>query len=188
LHAPQRHAPHIAAGEFDLLENVNKALQNQITIHTDEGCTMSPMSIAPIGIPLGTQCASSAGNNAGCAYRDKSTQSYGQGFNDAGGGVVVHLWDNTGVQVWFFPRGQVPNDVTQGSPNSCNWPPPVASFSATTCSMDHFYDHTLTFDITFCGDWAGAAYGASGCPGTCASAVADPNNFKSKGNPLFPWK
>jgi hypothetical protein len=29
-----------------------------------------------------------------------------------------------------------------------------------------------------CRDFAGGAYPSSGCPGTCADHVADPNNFK----------
>lgn len=53
-------------------------------------------------------------------------------------------------------------------------------FWANGASCDiasHFQDHVLTIDTTICGDWAGSAYESSGCPGTCADAVADPKNF-----------
>lgn len=165
-------------GEIDLIEGVNEAATNQITVHTSQGCTMTPMSVKPQGTPLGTECASSGSNNAGCAYSDGNTQSYGKGFNEAGGGVFIHLWDSTGIRMWFFPRGQIPQDITAGTPDSSTWGPPIASFGSGSCDMSHFHDHVLTFDITLCGDWAEAAYG-NGCPGTCASAVMDPTNFQT---------
>jgi hypothetical protein len=152
-----------------------------MTLHTSAGCTLTPISGKPAGNQLGTQCASSGGSNAGCAYKDGNTQSYGKGFNDAGGGVFIHLWDKDGIQIWHFPRGQIPKDITDETPNPSTWDDHlVASFSSTTCGMNqHFYEHVLTFDITLCGDWAGKAYGGS-CPKTCKDAVADPKNFISK--------
>jgi hypothetical protein len=164
-----------------MIEGVNDGTTNQMTLHTSAGCKLSPSnSVTPGGNQLGTECASSGGSNAGCAYKDGDTRSYGRGFNDIGGGVFVHLWAKDGIQMWYFPRGQIPKDITDGTPNPSTWGMPVASFSSTTCDMNqHFHDHVLTFDITLCGDWAGAAYGG-GCPGTCAEAIANPDNFKSK--------
>jgi hypothetical protein len=55
----------------------------------------------------------------------------------------------------------------------------------TGCNIPaHFYNHKIIFDITyftlafeahgsFCGDWAGAVYPSSGCPGTCTDQVAN---------------
>ena len=37
----------------------------------------------------------------------------------------------------------------------------------------------MIFDITLCGDWAGATYNSAGYSGTCAERVADPTNFDS---------
>jgi len=53
-----------------------------------------------------------------------------------------------------------------------------ALISSTTCdTKTYFNNQQLIFDITFCGDWAGASYIAAGCPGNCSQRIQDPNNF-----------
>ena len=81
--------------------------------------------------------------------------------------------------VWFFPRGQIPQDITAGNPDPSSWGTPTANFpSNDSCHMpDHFQQHQLVIDTTLCGDWAGAAF-SSVCPGSCSDFVADPANFK----------
>jgi hypothetical protein len=157
------------------------AIGNQVTLHTNAGCTMSPLSPTPLGTPLGADCVSSGSNNDGCAYKDENPDSYGAAFNAVGGGIYAHEWAGNGISVWHFTRANIPEDITAGTPNPSGWGTPVASFSAETCSMDHFKQHQLVFDITLCGDWAGGAYSVT-CPGVggCSAAVADPTNFRSK--------
>jgi len=170
-----------AGGEIDVLEGVNLATTNQYTLHTSSGCTIDPPSggvqlfTAQI---LGTQCESASGANAGCAFKDSDPRSYGEGFNNAGGGVFAHTWDESGIKIWHFSRADIPTDIISGNPDPSTWPTPSAFFSSQSCDMaSHFYQHQLTFDITLCGDWAGSAYSSSGCPGTCQDAVSDPGNF-----------
>jgi hypothetical protein len=167
-----------SSGEINVIEGVNMGVGNQVTLHTGAGCTMTPQSPTPLGTLLGANCDSSS-NNAGCAYKDNDPASYGAAFNDAGGGVYAHLWDSTGISVWHFSRANIPEDITAGTPNPSGWGAPVASFSSATCSMDHFKQHQLVFDITLCGDWADPTFSAT-CSGTRSAAVADPTNFKSK--------
>lgn len=165
-------------GEIDILEGVHDQTTNQYTLHTSEGCSLDKGASATSKV-LGTTCASGAQDNTGCAYRDSDDRTYGKGFNAADGGVYAHIWNDDGIKIWHFARAEIPQDITSGSPNPSSWPKPAADFKSTTCTMkDHFYDHVLTIDTTLCGDWAGATYGSSGCPGTCADRVADPNNFK----------
>jgi len=38
-------------------------------------------------------------------------------------------------------------------------------------------NHSIVFDITFCGDWAGSSYLTSGCPGTCSERLMSGANF-----------
>ncbi|KAI0079374.1 hypothetical protein K474DRAFT_649827 [Panus rudis PR-1116 ss-1] len=169
-------------GEVDILENVNEATFNQITAHTGDSCELQN-SVKTTGRLVGTKCTSSADSNSGCPFVTDQVQgnlTYGRGFNMNGGGVFAHTWTNDAITVWFFPRGQVPQDITDGNPNPDNWGTPAALFqSSDTCNIEQsFQQHQIVFDITLCGDWAGAAYASSGCPGTCDQAVADPNNFK----------
>ncbi|KAI0040962.1 glycoside hydrolase family 16 protein [Auriscalpium vulgare] len=174
-----------SAGEIDVIEGVNEGTVNQYTLHTGEGCNLarnppasSTGSLAFTSKVLGTTCASSGGDNSGCAFLDSDTRSFGHGFNEQGGGVYAHLWDNTGIKAWHFARGEIPADITAGAPNPDSWPTPQAFWAASGCDIaQHFHDHNLVIDTTLCGDFAGGAYPQSGCPGTCAQAVADKTNF-----------
>lgn len=168
------------AGEIDVVEGVNQQSTNQYTLHTSEGCKASKGSVDVSGKPgQTTQCATIGGDNTGCAYIDTDARSYGQGFNDAGGGVFAHLWDHTGIKIWHFARSDVPSNIQSGSPDPSGWGSPAAFWSSDTCDIgQHFHDHSLVIDTTLCGDWAGAVYSSAGCPGTCEQAVADPKNFK----------
>ncbi|KAG9082514.1 hypothetical protein FS749_006799, partial [Ceratobasidium sp. UAMH 11750] len=80
----------------------------------------------------------------------------------------------------FFHRSTIPNDIIMKTPTPELWGKPTALLSNTSCPPNrYFWDHQIVFDITFCGDWAGASFAdpASGCPGTCAEHVLNPNNF-----------
>jgi hypothetical protein len=169
-------------GEIDVIEGVNNQIVNQYTLHTSEGCTLNntigKTFVSTTAQVVNTRCAVSGADNTGCAFLDTDTRSYGQGFNNIGGGIFAHLWDSTGIRAWHFPRSEIPADIDAKKPNPDNWGPPAAFFSGGTCDMQHhFFDHTLIFDTTLCGDWAGSVYQFSGCPGTCAQAVANPANF-----------
>lgn len=175
-----------------MIEGVNTNKQNQYTLHSGAGCTLdkTPTALASssanateafTGNVLGTTCESSNGNNAGCAIQDADATSFGHGFNMAYGGVFAHLWDSTGIAIWHFTRAEIPADITAGSPDPSTWPSPSALFSSSSCDIaSHFYEHTLVLNTDICGDWAGADYANSGCPGTCAEAVANGTNFDRK--------
>lgn len=166
-------------------EGVNTNTANQITLHSGAGCTLDKTADAVSRI-LGTSCASSDGNNAGCAYQQTGNTSYGHGFNMQAGGVFAHTLEADGISVWFFDRDAVPADVTSKKPNPESWGTPTAFFPKTQCDiMSHFLAQNLIFDITLCGDWAGPAYESSGCPGTCASAIADKTNFNGASSSCF---
>lgn len=177
-------------GEIDVIEGANNQATNQYTLHTGPGCTLdsAPQAVTKnitTGAPeafsahvLGTTCESSGADNDGCGFIDTDTTSYGHGFNDVGGGVYAHEWTDSGISMWHFARSDIPADISAGNPDPTTWGPPAAFFSSATCNIgEHFVNHNLVFDITLCGGFAGALYPTSGCPGTCAEAVADPSNF-----------
>jgi hypothetical protein len=171
---------------------VNTNPTNQYTLHSGAGCTLDaqPAALATsaqnvtgafTGHILGTTCESANGNNAGCAFSDTDDRSFGHGFNTAYGGVFAHLWDSTGIAMWHFARDEIPADITAGNPDPSTWPTPAALFSSAQCDMgSHFYEHTLVLNTDICGDWAGGDYANSGCPGTCAEAVANGTNFNGE--------
>ncbi|KAL1732601.1 concanavalin A-like lectin/glucanase domain-containing protein [Schizophyllum commune] len=164
-------------GEIDVLEGVHNQRVNQYTLHTSPGCTIDT-SVQATGQIGNQQCAVGGNDNTGCFFTDTNDNSYGQPFNAAGGGVFAHTWQDDGIKIWHFARDSIPGDISSGNPNPDGWGEPVAYFSSNTCDIgSHFYEHGLTFDITLCGDWAGATYSQAGCPGSCDERVANPDNF-----------
>lgn len=167
------------AGEMDIIEGVNLNTANQITMHTGPTCSLSNTDAALAHLQSPT-CTSSPSSNSGCAFTQSGNNSFGHQFNMQAGGVFAHNWDSTGISVWFFPRGQVPDDITNGNPDPSSWGAPTAMFpNNDSCgAFSQFANHQIVLDTTLCGDWAGNAFNSAGCPGSCADYVADPSNFK----------
>lgn len=175
------------AGEIDIIEGVNNQATNQMTLHsgTSNACTLSKEPSTNnvfSGNAVSTNCYSSATADGGCGISDPNPTSFGYGFNGAGGGVFALLWDTTtGMSIWHFPRAKIPKDITNKAPTPANWGIPAGFWSSQTCDIaSNFYQHSLIIDTTVCGNWAGSAYGQSGCPGTCSEMVANATNFASE--------
>ena len=81
-------------------------------------------------------------------------------------------WTSAAIKVWFWPRGHAPPDILGSSPNPSNWSTPQAYF-AGGCNIDqHFMNNWLLFDNTFCGAWAGEAWGGK-CAATSGNSCQD---------------
>ncbi|KAK2461705.1 hypothetical protein APHAL10511_006168 [Amanita phalloides] len=164
-------------GEIDIIEGVNDYTNNQATVHTGIGCTIASadsnvlsISGAVIG---GTNCAAATTGNQGCGIRANTSNSFGSGFNNNGGGVYAMKWDSTGISVYFFPRNGVPSDIVAGAPHPDTWGLPQARWPATSCNPFNFFkNHSAIFDTTLCGDWAGGVWSGSGIPGQEQSCAA----------------
>jgi len=177
-------------GEIDVIEGVHNTTRNSMTLHTSPGCTLDDSKSNPDqGLKVADQtfqgnvqttvCDANVAFNTGCGIRDNGDNSYGVGLNNAGGGAYAVLWDDSGIRIWFFPRGQIPDDIQSKNPNPDLWPVPQAFFSADTCSMAEFFkDHVFIYNITLCGDLGDATFSSAGCQGTCADTVADPANMQ----------
>jgi len=178
-----------AGGEIDVLEGVHEGPTNSYTLHTSAGCSMNQLSNPSIAASFKSlsklvhpTCESSGADNRGCGFSDPDPLSYGAQFNINVGGVFANLWDDTGIRIWRFSRSNIPMDIVDRTPNPNFWGTPAAFFpSGDNCDMSkHFFDHSLVIDTTLCGDLGSPTFSGAGCPGTCAGAVADPNNFKCK--------
>ncbi|TFK45227.1 endo-1,3(4)-beta-glucanase-like protein [Heliocybe sulcata] len=173
-----------AGGEVDILEGANDVAPNQSTLHTAAGCTM-PDGRAETGTPVSEDCGDSAGPNLGCGVHAPTTNSYGTAFNAAGGGWYAMERTPDFVKVWFWSRGDasVPADVSgnTGSVDTDNWGEPTAYFPNTDCNLaSHFGQNNIIFDLTLCGDWAGAVYNSDGCSGDCVTYVNEnPSAFSN---------
>ncbi|KAI4154747.1 MAG: hypothetical protein LQ340_001462 [Diploschistes diacapsis] len=180
-----------ANGEIDVVEGVNSNSQNLMTLHTSAGCSMNPVQ-KMTGNMTSTKCDSGGNDNTGCQVQDPSPLSYGNAFNQNGGGVFAVEWTSQQITIYFFPRNStIPSDLPTGqskansavAPNPANWPTPSAVFSG--CQIDsHFQNMSMIFDTTFCGQWAGqqdvwsADSTCAAKAGTCADYVkSNPSAF-----------
>ncbi|KAG0708884.1 glycoside hydrolase family 16 protein [Suillus ampliporus] len=170
-------------GEIDIIEGVHDNQHNQVTWHTAPGCNLT-QSTNITGLIVQTnnvdnlQCNAFINNNAGCGVTEWSRASYGPNFDVNGGGVFAMKWDENGIAVWSFYRAAIPQDIVNGEPDPSNWGEPDAELASQSCNItQYFANHSIVFDITFCGDWAGNSYATSGCPGTCENRLMDPSNF-----------
>ncbi|KAI0085156.1 concanavalin A-like lectin/glucanase domain-containing protein [Irpex rosettiformis] len=165
-------------GEIDIIEGVNMARQNLVSLHTSPSCMM-PQQRYQAGNTISTNCDAKANFNQGCGTQSSKGTSYGSVFNTVGGGFYAMARSvDDGIRVWFWQRDDplVPQQIRDGwgsvSPDP-SWGVPEASFpNADFCDYEsHFDQHMIVFDLTFCGDWAGADYPNSGCGSNCEDFV-----------------
>ncbi|KAI0336816.1 hypothetical protein GY45DRAFT_1238036 [Cubamyces sp. BRFM 1775] len=154
-------------GEIDILEAVNLMTYNQMAIHTTDGCQTSNQ-IQQSGQLGSADCAS----NSGCTVRELKPNSYGDDFNNAGGGVWATKFDVDGVAIWFWSRPDVPPELTgdDKTVDISKWGEPSAAFPVSPqCDITKFFTpQQLVIDIALCGVWAGPTGNyQQTCPGVC---------------------
>ncbi|KAF2175543.1 glycoside hydrolase family 16 protein [Zopfia rhizophila CBS 207.26] len=177
-------SPWPTMGEIDILEGVNDHAENAVTLHTSSGCMVDNSTsggegqkdkYAPfIGTMETSDCDVNAPNqskNRGCSIKaptvhadpELSLPSYGDSFNEAGGGIHAMEWTSKSISVWFFPRNGTdsPKDVSD-TPDPSQWGTPLAKFQGSGCDFEErFKDLKIVFDTTFCGEWAGKKWDKS---------------------------
>ncbi|KAI0030591.1 2 beta-glucan [Vararia minispora EC-137] len=170
-------------GEVDIVEGTNLATANVASLHTGPGCTVPPVRTQMTGNPLNNNCVSGAGSNAGCNVQLTAADSFGHPFNTNGGGIYAMERASTGISIWFWARNDqnVPAEVANGAAtiDTSTWGTADVVFPDTGCNItNHFGNHNIVINLTFCGDLAGATYPTSGCPSTCQDFVQNnPGEF-----------
>ena len=172
-------------GEIDIIEEVNSATTNAMTLHTGPGCTISSTGTFSGTIATSNCDINAAGQaaNAGCSIDTSNTQSFGAGFNAVGGGVYATQWTSEAINIWFFPRSAIPSDITSGNPDPSGWGLATAGFSGGCNIGSTFQSQQIVFDTTFCGDWAGNVWSSdpvcSSKASTCQAFVQNnPSAFQ----------
>lgn len=138
-----------SGGELDIIEGANTAHSNIISGHTADGCTQDADAIFS-GEMRSTDCA--VGDfNIGCGFDPPPTaapSTYGDGFNAIGGGVYAMEWTSEAIRVWHFPRGDIPGDIAEKTPDPATWGVPQAVFGGKGCAVDEFWsDMSLVINI-----------------------------------------
>ncbi|KAK4545367.1 hypothetical protein LTR36_003547 [Oleoguttula mirabilis] len=166
-------------GEIDVMEAVNQATTgNQMTLHTTDDCKMD-VKRKESGTVLEKNCWNETESNAGCGVQG-AQDTFGEAFNDNGGGVYALELRDAGIRIWFWARGSIPSDIPTDvtdttAPDPSTWGEALADFPATDCDISsHFKNQSIIANIDLCGSWAGATSVYSdedSCPGTCESFV-----------------
>ncbi|KAK7534089.1 glycoside hydrolase family 16 protein [Phyllosticta citribraziliensis] len=179
-------------GEIDVVEAVNSVPHGQVqmTLHTTKNCDMNRKRKMS-GTNIKSNCYNGTNDNAGCGvYGEQNT--FGAGFNAAGGGVYAMEWRDAGIRIWFFDRNSLPSDLsaaidvsgdtssssnsTTAAPDPSGWGEAMADFPGTNCDISsHFRNQSIIANIDLCGSWAGTETvynGLDSCPGTCTDYVA----------------
>ncbi|CAG8981220.1 hypothetical protein HYALB_00012549 [Hymenoscyphus albidus] len=165
-------------GEIDLYEAINVIGDhpNQITLHTTKGCVMN-VKRKQTGKALQKTCLNSTNVNAGCGV-DPGPVTFGQTYNNDGGGIMAMELRREGIRAWQFRRSSIPSDITNGNPDPSTWGTATADFPSTNCDINtHFRNQSIILNISLCGTWAGRDYykSADTCPGSCEDHVAANN-------------
>ncbi|KIJ36039.1 glycoside hydrolase family 16 protein [Sphaerobolus stellatus SS14] len=135
----------------DVFEGVHDNTHNQMTWHTGPNCNLTVTSNFTGTSSAHTSCFSFPADNSGCAVIDWSRASYGPQ-------IIAQL------------PYSIPNVITQGAPDPTGWGQPASELLNDGCDIaSHFQGHSIVFDITTCGGWAGSSFGTSGCLGTCGA-------------------
>jgi len=157
------------------MEAVNQASTgNQMTLHTTNSCSMKAKR-KESGSALTTNCYNGTDSNAGCGVRGPDA-SFGATFNANGGGVYAMELRTAGIRVWFFPRSDIPDDITAAtSPDPSTWGEALADFPSTDCDIgSHFRNQSIIANIDVCGAWAGeeSVFSGGGCGTDCQTYAA----------------
>ncbi|KZV73201.1 glycoside hydrolase family 16 protein [Peniophora sp. CONT] len=175
-------------GEVDIVEGVNTATQNTVSLHTGPNCSVPPVRTAMTGNPTNNNCDSSKGDNSGCNVELTPEDNFGPSFNSNGGGFYAMERTNEMISVWFWSRDDdnIPNDVFNGldTVDTTTWGTAAALFPNNQCNIEEsFGAHNIVINLTFCGDLAGSQYGQAGCPGSCNDFVR--NNPEAFSDAMF---
>jgi len=176
-------------GEYDIIEGLHEDTTAMTTLHTTDNCNQASVdegddfdSRWELGAAPGVAAdncfvgAKNQWNNQGCS-QEGPKDSMGANFNMKGGGTYAAEWDPIGkhIRTWFWPRGSEPMDLREKRPRPETWGTPYSFFTLQNkvCAPQHFKNMRIVFDLTFCGDFGDAVWGAR-CPGfnmTCADFV-----------------
>lgn len=175
-----------SGGEIDILEGVNNQADNEVTLHTAPGCTMSMSTPKSAAYAVDAATADCQGSN-GCGQATEAQATYGSAFNAAGGGVYAVEWTSAAISVWFFSRSDpmVSSLTNNANPDPATFGDPLVKFASAQssggCNIDqHFANHQIVFNIDFCGDWAGNVFDSDA---TCTSTNLSCNDYVGQ-NPL----
>ncbi|CAK9092659.1 Probable glycosidase C21B10.07 [Durusdinium trenchii] len=157
--------PWPSGGELDVLEFANDETA-KVTFHTDQNCSLNVpkmMSCASqlVGASMDTDvsCLTNySGNALGCM--PPQLRRTGEWYSK-NPGVLVTVWDASGITTFHIPEGQIPADLKAEKPQPNTWPSAwrmaFMPFDPETC-VNIAHPQEIVINIALCGDWAGNSW------------------------------
>jgi hypothetical protein len=106
-------------------------------------------TVSQSGTFSSTNCDINANPSNGCGGYAASNSTYGDGFNAAGGGVIVLDWTATYIKIYQFTRASIPTDIAAGNPQPSGWGKPVFDFEGSGANIQSVKNHNIIFDLTY---------------------------------------
>lgn len=158
-------------GEIDIIEGINRNPFNAMTLHTGYDCNFESfkdeINKQQSGQMVLSDCnslkISTNDNDRGCSTRSFGV-SFGEKFNENGGGIYAMQWTDDFIKIFFFPRDSYfPTDIGGDNPDPDMWgAKPLAFFPlGPHCPSENFLEQKIIINIDFCGTWAGEAWYSS---------------------------
>ncbi|MBW0488443.1 hypothetical protein O181_028158 [Austropuccinia psidii MF-1] len=156
-------------GEIDIIEGVNLLTYNSLSAHTKPGFVMEENGFSSKFLMSSDQknnCDAKGTNDQGCGLSDPVNGTYGTPFNQAHGGVFVMDWTEKYITLFFFERGNIPEDIAAGNPSkTASWrqSTPRAKFQDINgqSTSTYFIDHVLVLNTNLCGQWPSDSWGTA---------------------------
>jgi hypothetical protein len=60
-------------------------------------------------------------------------------LNSQGGGVLVTSFTKDAIDIWFWSRPNVPENIQKESPDKSTWGKPSASWPTKTCNIEKYF-------------------------------------------------
>ncbi|TRM61086.1 glycoside hydrolase family 16 protein [Schizophyllum amplum] len=161
-------------GEIDVVEGVNKYTQNVMSVHTGPGCswsesTMGALSDLTVNEPKVHSCDATADYQS-CGGTQKSRTSFGETFNNAGGGVFTLEFLQTGIVMHMWNKAQVPADISAGNPSPAGWGKQTYWIPADQCNPnEHFKNLMLVINTNLGGFFPEGVWGTDYAGGQTTS-------------------
>lgn len=166
--------PWPSGGELDVLEYANDETA-KVTFHTDQNCSLNvpkmlecSAQMTGVDPDMISSCLTNySGNALGCM--PPQVRRDGEWYSN-NPGVLVTVWDASGITTFHIPEGQIPADLKADNPQPNTWPAiwrmAFMPFDPKTC-VDIAHPQEIVLNIALCGDWAGNAwYSCKECKNT----------------------
>jgi hypothetical protein len=169
-------------GEIDIIEGVNSidpsSSRNSSTLHTNDksgvckqdgvkGISHVNCSYRGNG-KIDYSCGCGGHEECpygGCGVKLNSQSSFGQGFNNSGGGIyATELTTDGFITIWFFLKGTEPADLINGTPDPSSWPNSDNVIKFNQCK-GNFKNLEIVLNTDLCGTWAGTNFINGGAKG-----------------------